>query len=225
MLDHYKNIKDLGFENVFIYRKCLVVKLSDNAPSISTLLCYWIANAWLCEKFKINLEFTRDSDSKGIETFFENYIDLEQYRKNHPKSDITTVDVSEVVFPRYTGIRIGEYIVPPKIGHKTLLKLSVRSDLETHIDEYIALNTNEDWVAVHFRGTDVIALKDKLPFRYTITLESYIFYLKEVLDNHCRIFACSDQAQFIDEMQVAIPQVGYSQEIFNEQLITSLYIK
>ncbi len=103
VLDHYKNIKDLGFEDVFIYRKCLVVKLSDNEPSISTLLCYWIANAWLCEKFKINLEFTRDSDSKGIETFFENYIDVGKYSKNHPKSDITTVDVSEVVFPRYTG--------------------------------------------------------------------------------------------------------------------------
>ena len=72
---------------------------------------------------------------------------------------------------------------------------------------------NEDWVAVHFRGTDVIALKDKLPFRYTITLESYIVYLKEVLDNHCRIFACSDQAQFIDEMQIAFPDRVFARDI------------
>ena len=213
VLQNYKRKKLFKFQDVFIYRKCLVVKLSDNWDSISSLFCYWVANAWFCEKLKVNLEFTRDSDAKGTETFFENYIDVEQYRKNHPKSDITTANVSEVVFPRYTGVRIGEYLVPPEAGHKTLSKLSVRSDLEKHTDEYIALNTNEDWVAVHFRGTDVIALKDKLPFRYTITFEFYIAYLKEVLDNHCRIFVCSDQAQFIDEMHVAFPGRVFTRDI------------
>ena len=212
-LQNYKRRKLSKFQDVFIYRKCLVVKLSDNWDSISSLFCYWVANAWFCEKFKVNLEFTRDSDSKGIETFFENYIDVEQYRKNYPKSHITTADVSKVVFPRYTGIRIGEYLVPPEVGHKTLSKLSVRSDLEQHTDEYIALNTNEDWIAVHFRGTDVIALKDKLPFRHTITLESYIVYLKGVLDNHCRIFVCSDQAQFIDEMNVTFSGRVFTRDI------------
>jgi len=46
-----------------------------------------------------------------------------------------------------------------------------------------------------------------------ITLESYIVYLKEVLDNHCRIFACSDQAQFIDEMNVAFPGRVFARDI------------
>ncbi len=212
VLQNYKRRKFSKFQDIFIYRKCLVVKLSDNWGSISHLFCYWVANAWFCEKFKVNLEFIRDSDAKGTETFFENYIDVEEYRKNHPKSDITTADVSKVVFPRYTGVRIGEYLVPPEIGHKTLSKLSVRPDLEKHIDEYIALNTNEDWVAVHFRGTDVIALK-KVSFRYTITLESYVVYLKEVLDKHCRIFACSDQAQFINEMDVSFPGRVFTRDI------------
>ena len=212
-LQRYRRRKPHKIQDVFIYRKCLIVKLSDNWDSISSLFCYWVAIEWFCEKFKVNLEFTRDSDSKGTETFFENYTDVEQYCKNHSKSDITTADVSKVVFPRYTGVRIGEYLVPPEAGYKTLSKLSVRSDLEKHTDEYIALNTNEDWVAVHFRGTDVIALKDKLPFRYTITLESYIVYLKEVLDNHCRIFVCSDQAQFIDEMQVAFSGRVFTRDI------------
>ena len=212
-LQNYKGRKFSKFQDIFVYRECLVIKLSDDWGSISSLFCYWVANAWFCEKFKVNLEFTRDGDSQGTETFFENYIDVEQYRKNHPNSHITTADVSKVVFPRYTGIRIGEYLVPPEVGHKTLSKLSVRPDLERHIDKYITLNTNKDWVAVHFRGTDVIALRKKLPFRYTITLESYIVYLKEVLDNHCRIFVCSDQAQFIDEMQVTFPGRVFTRDI------------
>ncbi len=213
ILDYYQYTRRSKFQDVFIYKKCLVVKPLRGCRSISNLLHYWIANAWFCEKFKVNLEFTRDSDSKGTETFFENYIDLKQYRKNHPKSHITRTNGSGAVFQRHIGVYIGEYLVPPEVGHQTLSKLSVRSDLEKHIDEYIALNTNEDWVAVHFRGTDVIALKDKLPFRYTITLESYIVYLKEVLDNHCRIFVCSDQAQFIDEMQVAFPGRVFTRDI------------
>ena len=202
---YYKRVNYSKFQDVFIYKKCLVVKPLCNCHSISNLLHYWIANAWYCEKFKVNLEFTHDSDAKGVETFFENYIDLAQYRKNHPQSDITIINGSTLVTRRRTCIRIGEHLVPPEVGNKTLSKLSIRADLEKHTDEYLALNTNEDWVAVHFRGTDVIVLRKKLPFRYTITLESYIVYLKEVLDNRCRIFACSDQAQFIDEMQVAFP--------------------
>ena len=141
-LQNYKRRKLSKIQDVFIYRKCLVVKLSDNWGSISSLFCYWVANEWFCEKFKVNLEFTRDSYAKGTETFFENYIDIKQYRKNHLKSDITIANVSKVVFPRYTGIHIGEYLVPPEVGHQTLSKLSVRSDLEKHTDEYIALNTN-----------------------------------------------------------------------------------
>ncbi len=214
VLKNYKRSKRSRLQDVFIYKKCLVVKLLDDWPSISTLLYYWIANAWFCEKFKVNLEFTCDSDAKGMETFFENYIDVEQYCKNHPKSHIRITNVSDAILQRRASVHIGEYLVPPEVGHKTLSKLSVRSDLEQHVDEYIALNTNEDWVAVHFRGTDVMALRKKLPFRYTITLESYIVYLKEVLDNHCRIFACSDQAQFIDEMRVAFPSRVFARDIF-----------
>ena len=213
MLNYYKLSKRSRFQDVFIYKKCLIVKLLDDWPSISTLLYHWITIAWFCEKLGVNLEFTRDNDSKGIETFFENYVNVEQYRKNHPQSDITITNGSGVVLRRRSGIRIAEYLVPPEVGHKTLSKLSVRSDLEKHTDEYIALNTNEDWVAVHFRGTDIIALKDKFPFIYTITLESYIVYLKKILDNHCRIFACSDQAQFIDEMQVAFPSRVFARAI------------
>ena len=214
VLENYKRKKLFRFENVFIYRKCLIVKLSDDWHSISTLLYYWIANVWFCEKFKVSLEFTCDDDAKGAETFFENYIDAGKYCKNHPESDMTIAnDFTDVLFRRRVSIRIAEYLVPPEVGHKILLKLSVKSDLEKHIDEYIALNTNDNWVAVHFRGTDVMALKDILPFRYTITLESYIVYLKEVLDNHCRIFVCSDQAQFIDEMQVAFPGRVFTRDI------------
>ena len=222
ILKHYKRIKRSRFQDVFIYKKCLVIKPLRDFHSISNLLHYWIANAWFCEKFKVNLEFTCDSDAKGMETFFENYIDVEQYCKNYPKSHIRITNVSDTIFQRPTIVHIGEYLVPPEVGHKTLSKLSVRPDLEKHIDEYIALNTNDDWVAVHYRGTDVIALKN-LSFRYTITLESYIVYLKEVLDNHCRIFACSDQAQFIDEMDVAFPGRVFARDIQRSTNYESLH--
>ncbi len=204
ILEHYKIIKFYELEDIFIYRKYLVVQFSDDWPSFPVLLYFVFSGAWFCEKFKVNLEFTSDSDAKGVETFFENYIDVKQYRKKHPSAHIKTRQNLKGVFGEISSALIGQYLVPPKSGHRTLLKLSIKPNLEKYADEYINLNTNEDWVAVHFRGTDVITEKH-LRFRYVITLESYIVYLKEVLDNHCRIFACSDQAQFIDEMNVAFP--------------------
>ena len=207
VLKHYKNSKLL--EDVFIYRKRVIIKFSDDQSSISGLLRCLIVNAYFCQKFKVNFQFTCDSNAKGVETFFENYIDIEQYHKKHPEFYKMTTGA---IFNKGPHRRIGAYLVPPEFGHKMLLKLSVKSDLEKHTDEYIDINTNEDWVAVHFRGTDVIR-NENHQFRYVMTLESYVVYLKGVLDNHCRIFACSDQAQFIDKMKVAFSGRVFARDI------------
>ncbi len=210
VLKHYKKSKLL--EDVFVYRKCVIIEFSDFDRSTTALFRYSIGYAWLCEKFKVNFEFTCDSNAKGTETFFENYIDVEQHRKKHPEFYKMEANIFDEGFRKINITRIGAYLVPPQFGHKILSKLSIRSDFEKHADEYIDLSTNEDWVAVHFRGTDIISW-DKASFRYVITLESYIVYLKEVLDNHCRIFACSDQAQFIDKMNVAFPGRVFARDI------------
>ena len=69
-------------------------------------------------------------------------------------------------------------------------------------------------MAVHYRGTDVRKYKDGwCKRRYKIDLKSYVTYLKAVLDSQCSIFACSDQAQFIDEMKAVFPGRVFARDI------------
>ena len=88
-------------------------------------------------------------------------------------------------------------------------KSPIRKELKEQADDWLNRHIRGDWVAVHYRGTDV----KKHAFRHPIDPDSYIIYLKEVLDSRCRIFVCSDQAQFIDMMEVAFPGRVFARDI------------
>ena len=109
-------------------------------------------------------------------------------------------------------------------GHKILSKLAINRDLKRCANQWFADNIKGDWVAVHYRGTDLIKKKEtRYRHRYRIDLDPYITYLKGVIGDQYNIFACSDQAQFIDKMHIAFPGKVF-QEILNALMVSLPYI-
>ncbi len=99
-------------------------------------------------------------------------------------------------------------------GYKVLTRLSIKEDLQKSANEWFENHIKGDWVAVHYRGTDVWGEpKRGLNKRCRLELRLYVTYLKEVLGTQCTIFACSDQAQFINEMKVAFPERVFARNI------------
>ena len=190
----------------FIYKGCVFIKIKDGPNgTLSVIFNSLIGSTWFCEKMGVNTEYSIFKDDDA-ESFFQDSTDVRQYQKSHPE-----VQAMEVRFPDVYQ-HIAEYIVPPEFGHKTLLKLRIKPDIEKYVDRYINAHAEESWIAVHYRGGDITATA-KYKHRYKITLESYIAYLKGVLDNQCRIFACSDQAQFINKMHTAFPNRVFARDI------------
>ena len=94
-------------------------------------------------------------------------------------------------------------------GYKIISKLKVKEELQQQAEAWVNNNLQGDWLAVHYRGTDT---KTHATSR-VIETENYIAYLKEVLDNHSSILACSDQSQFIDQMHATFPGRVFSRDI------------
>ena len=111
--------------------------------------------------------------------------------------------------------------IPSEYGYKIISKLKVKKELQQQADAWTNNNLRGDWLAVHYRGTDT-RIKDV--YR-VIEIENYIAYLKEVLDDHSNIFACSDQSQFIDQIHAAFPDRIFSRDIQRSDDKTPLHKK
>ena len=178
-----------------------------NIYPLGTALDMMVGLAWLCEKMKVNIEIERPTCT--IWQHFEN------------NTLINTTDQSlgqrfeyeKTNFPfrlAYYGI----FSISSEYGHKMLSKLSIKESLKKSANEWFDKHIKGDWVAVHYRGTDIAAEKDsRYKYRYRIEPDSYITYLKSVLGEQSSIFACSDQAQFIDKMNKAFPGKVYARAI------------
>ena len=92
-------------------------------------------------------------------------------------------------------------------AHKVISSLSLDQNLRKQADEWCAENLKGDWIGVHYRSTDSHFRPDH------IGIDTYITCLKERVDKHCDIFACSDQAQFIDRIHKAFPGRVFSRDI------------
>ena len=113
------------------------------------------------------------------------------------------------------------FFVSSTYGHKVLSKLAINPDLKRCANQWFADNIKGDWIAVHYRGTD-IEKEIKYRHRYRIDIDPYITYLKEVIGDQYSIFACSDQGQFIDKMHMTFPDRVFSRNIersYNESPI------
>ena len=166
-----------------------------------------VAYAWICEKMRINIKikhpsrmiwrhFGNDSISNAIN-------DKGQQSEFVPTSGFR----NDLLF-------IGAFVISSEYGHKIISKLSIKEDLKQAADEWFNKYITGSWVAVHYRGTDVeVKKKGSCIERYRIELDNYIKYLASVLDDHISIFACSDQAQFIDKMKQAFPARVFARDI------------
>ena len=170
-------------------QKSLEVPLTSNSISIQLFTIAGVA--WFGEKMNMNIKFT------GLEDFFENsmLIHSEEYRHKNLKQLINTI-----LWENYAKVAI-----PSEYGYKIISRLKIKEALLKHADELVNSNLQEDWVSIHYRGTDAE--------RRLITIEVYIAYLKEVLDDQYSIFACSDQAQFIEQIKEAFPGRVFAREI------------
>ena len=180
--------------------KCVVVNYEDCRP-IGTSLDGIVAFAWVCEKMKINVKIKKPNSM--VWRHFENDMLINTKDESTHKLQSST---REKVFANDVAW-FGIFFISSAYGHKILSKLAINSDLKRCANQWIADNLKEDWVAVHYRGTDVLLS------RTLMDIDSYITYLKEVIGDQYSIFACSDQAQFIDKMRMAFPNRAFSRDI------------
>ncbi len=193
------------FTKSVIFGKDLAVDCSHHYP-LGTLLTGIVFLAWFGEKMCINIKFEHSTNI--ISKHFEN--DVLNFR-NEPN---TNFNFSNKFILKRELSEHGMYFISPEYGHKILSTLSIKQELKEVADQWFEKNIKGNWVAVHYRGTDVERHKhDGCEDRYTVNLESYIVYLKEILNNQCSIFACSDQAQFIDQMYEAFPSKMFARNI------------
>ena len=175
--------------NGYCYNLRLNIDTGESA--ITSTLYRLVSNLWICERAGINVEFFTKNDE------FQTLFDI-------PKQSSLSGEIVRTFCVR----SMGKYTAPSKIAYKLSEKLPVRKELRKKADEWFNEHIRGDWVAVHYRGTDAVGTH-----RHKIKLEQYITYLKAVLDNKSSIFVCSDQAQFIDKMQVAFPGRVFARDI------------
>ncbi len=191
----------------FLNSKCVVVNYEDCRP-IGTSLDGIVGFAWLCEKMKINVKIKHPSSM--VWRHFENDTLINTKDKSIHKLPPAT---RKKFFKNHIA-HFGDFFISSTYGHKILSKLAINQNLERCADQWFADNIKGDWVAVHYRGTDIAHKKNtKFQQRYRIDLDPHITYLKEVIGDQYSIFACSDQAQFIDKMRIAFPSKVFSRDI------------
>ncbi len=176
------------------------------------------ALAWFQEKQGNTLKFKRPSNA--IWRHFENNTLVNATHSSEQKSS----PYREVTL-MHSMSYIGRYFISSEYGHKVLSRLSIKEDLQKSANEWFESHVKGDWVAIHYRGTDLAKGMDRTyRRRYKIELRPYVTYLKEVLDSQCSIFACSDQAQFIDEMKAAFPGRVFARDIKRSYDNTPLHL-
>ncbi len=193
--------------SIFSWRTGPIIANWEVHRPVGTSLDCMVAVAWFQEKQGNTLKFKRPSNA--IWCHFENGTLFNSKSKSEQESEVhREVTVNNLL------AHIGRHFISSDYGHKVLSRLSIKEDLQRSANEWFESHIKGDWVAVHYRGADIRAgSKTIYKHRYRIELKPYVTYLKEVLDSQCSIFACSDQAQFVDEMKAAFPERVFARDI------------
>ena len=191
----------------FLNSKCIVVNYEDYRP-IGTSLDGLVAFAWICEKMKINVKIKKPNNM--VWRHFENDNLINTTEESTHKFQPST---RKKFFEKNVGW-FGVFFISSTCGHKILSKLAINLHLQRYANLWVNNNLKRDWIAVHYRGTDIMKEKEtRYRRRYRIDLDPYITYLKEVIGDEYNIFACSDQAQFISKIHTAFPGRVFSRDI------------
>ena len=172
----------------------------DKIPALKQYITIIIGVVYFFDKLGINVKFLYDKDF----SFFENStVIVSEDRRSEEFMD----------FPCRKSTRVGGLFHCLRnrftwdFAHQVISKLSIDQNLRKQADEWSTENLKGDWVGVHYRGTD----SHRKPGY--IGIDTYITCLKERVGKHCDIFACSDQAQFIDRIHKAFPGRVFSRDI------------
>lgn len=172
---------------------------------IGTDILALVGIAWLCEKLNINLKLILP---KAFPSFFANSVLIYsppcKYENfSELKEPITHIKRLEDVKFRFIDTMAGfaAHRISSQYGYKVISQLSIQRDLCLQADEWYRANIKGNCIAVHYRGTDVLNRNKER----RIKVDSYINYLKKILDKDSYLFACSDQAQFINRIKTVFP--------------------
>ena len=179
-------------------------------PSLGNHFPQIIGVAWLCEKLGINVKFTFPGTRFNTQNFFENSV-LNYAKKYNPenfsklKNPLANLE-SVGIFEEFAKCKISS-----EYGYKIISRLSIQQEIQQQADQWYDANIKGACVGVHYRQTDVIQ-ENRI-----ISIDSYIDYLEQVLDDHCQIYACSDTASFIDAIHETFPNRVASRDITRSQ--------
>ena len=207
-LKYYRNFYTLAswafyglYNRRFILDKCIS---ANYIPIIGYSFNKIVTIAYVCEKMGVNVRF-----------------EFGRYRFSYFENDTLINRANWLRYPYYPCHRItgklaqfGLFAISSEYGHKIISQLCIKERFKKVADEWFDKHIQGNWVAVHYRGTDVEAGKEgELKSRYRMKLDNYITYLQDVLENQSSIFACSDQQQFIDKMHEAFPGRVFTRDI------------
>ena len=204
------------FNEDFIFGDWVIVDCRIFPNNIGEFLDAIVFLIWFCEKMKINIQIMHSPGR--IQEQFENdtLINMTYEQKQIPNLSYRHVIMSYDYW--------GKFFLLSECGAKMLSKLSIKREICESSDQWFDKHIKGDWVAVHYRGTDVRAGTEVCYGRYGVETDHYINYLKEVLDKRSSIFVCSDQMQFIDQMHDAFPGRVFARDIrrsFDERALHS----
>ena len=174
--------------------------------------------AWLCEKLGINVKFVfPNTYSVGNSNFFESPIlsyaktcHLENFKRLKKPMNIKSYNSP---WFSYSKSRISK-----EYGYKIISRLSIKQEIQQQAEQWYDANIKGECVGVHYRQTDVVQE------HRIISIDSYIDYLKQVLDDHYRIYACSDNVQFIEAIHKEFPDRVVNRDIKRSEDGRSLHL-
>ena len=155
-----------------------------------------IGIAWFFEKMNCNVKFVFD---EGYD-YFENSI--LKVSKESLAEKFISLRLNMREFDRHC------IHIPSEYAYSVISRLSIKQDIQKQADKWVRSNLTDNWVGVHFRGTDWGTQDGNLA-----GMDSYIYYLERVINKHCNIFVCTDQEQFIDLMHETFPGRVFSRNI------------
>ena len=194
-------VEQLSEQSLFNKNLPPVFNIQLRTGEISALKCYFetiIGVVYFFEKLGINVKFLYDKEF----SFFENstVIVSEEHRSDE-FMDFSRGKSIRRMFHSFRNHFTWDF------AQQVISRLSIDQNIRKQADEWCDENLKGNWIGVHYRGTDV----ERLP-NY-IVVDTYITCLKERVGKHCNIFACSDQAQFIDRIHKAFPGRVFSRDI------------
>ena len=216
----YRNIIKLFFHTYLRISAthCIIATIKN--PTLANYLYSIIGVAWVCDKKNLNLKFIFPDEIKPL---FES-ICINKNPEHKADSSQKTFYINSISsYLASTGRRAARKDISAEYGNNIISQLSIRHDIQHQADEWLNTNIKGDWIAVHYRGTDMYTHPRFI--ERLMTMDSYLAYLKAVLDDQCSIFVCTDQAQFIDKVQLVFPNRVHFREIGRSTDTQTLHLR